>query len=184
MDSMAHELEELAPTIARPFDDDDDDLDVTPEDGDLEDIDVSEEEEAVSFGDNVGGHVLGSCKACRTNTMQAVIDRAGDAVIRSQCNVCGSEHAYRAPKREKARVTKRPPRKKAADSDPAQIWATSKAKMGDKDPLPYAITNPYQVGDAINHPKFGLCFVLEICSPTKISVALEGETKRLVCNLP
>lgn len=181
MNSIAHELEELAPTIAQPFDEED--LGGGREDGDLDDdLDVADGP-TVSFGDSTSGHVLGLCKPCKTNTMQVVIDRAGDTVIRSQCNVCGSEHAYRAPKREKARPVRRKPRKRPTEPDPATFWAHGKAKLGDARAQAYSIKNKYEVGEAIDHPKFGLCFVVEICSPTKISVALETEFKRLVCNL-
>lgn len=47
---------------------------------------------------------------------------------------------------------------------------------------PYALDVELTENDAVDHPTFGLGFVLELMSPTKVEVLFEDGVKKLVCN--
>ncbi|TDP77693.1 hypothetical protein [Bradymonas sediminis] len=48
---------------------------------------------------------------------------------------------------------------------------------------PYSIDVELTENDTVNHPKFGLGFVLELVSPTKVEILFEeGNILKLVCN--
>jgi hypothetical protein len=61
------------------------------------------------------------------------------------------------------------------------------AKLHDETNLdaakPYSLDVELAENDTVSHPKFGVGFVLELISPTKVEVLFEdGEHVKLVCN--
>jgi hypothetical protein len=46
----------------------------------------------------------------------------------------------------------------------------------------YSLDVELTENDVVEHPKFGLGFVLELMSPTKVEVLFEDGVKKLVCN--
>ncbi|MCB9062847.1 MAG: hypothetical protein H6622_15100 [Halobacteriovoraceae bacterium] len=49
-------------------------------------------------------------------------------------------------------------------------------------PLSYSIKKSYELGDFVEHPKFGKGFVESIVSEDKVQIFFNGETKMLLQN--
>lgn len=86
------------------------------------------------------------------------------------------------PVKKKAKTRSRRRKKKAPLS--AEDFYTKCHASYDGSAPRYNISQPYVVGDSLEHPKFGLGFVRSILSKTKVEVAFQDEVRRLVCNLP
>ncbi len=71
-------------------------------------------------------------------------------------------------------------------SDPdgqVRAWKKLHQKFGDKHPRAFDISAEIGPNDVIEHPKFGIGFVVEQVKPTKVQVLFEDGLRKLVCNL-
>ena len=93
----------------------------------------------------------------------------------------------RPRRRKPARKTARPrkPRKKEKPVEDTQAtWERLCGSASDDTGQPYRITQAYKPQELVRHPKFGLGYVREVCSQTKIEVIFADGPRRLVCNMP
>ncbi|MFW5733927.1 MAG: hypothetical protein ACOCWR_02600 [Oceanidesulfovibrio sp.] len=98
--------------------------------------------------------------------------------LRVQCLTCGSNRKYKAPKPATAarKTTSRATKKKA----PAKKLDVSTLAVGDA--KPYAIDGVFEVGDIIDHAKFGLGRVEEVWGDDgKMRVLFEDGERKLLC---
>lgn len=61
------------------------------------------------------------------------------------------------------------------------LWQTMNDKLGTDKPLPYRMNGTYTVDSALEHPKFGLGYVI-MSGPEKIEVAFQDQNRFLVQN--
>lgn len=47
---------------------------------------------------------------------------------------------------------------------------------------PYSVSEKFHENEVVSHPLFGIGFVSQILSPTKVEIVFEGGIKRLACN--
>lgn len=64
----------------------------------------------------------------------------------------------------------------------AKAWAELSTKITDDAPAPYSIRGNYAKDTRVDHPKFGVGFVIEVSGPTKIDVLFEDGLRKLVQN--
>lgn len=64
-----------------------------------------------------------------------------------------------------------------------RAWAKLNEKIGDEHARKYDIKAEFTENDVIDHPKFGIGYVVELVHPTKIEVLFEDGLKKMVCNL-
>lgn len=65
----------------------------------------------------------------------------------------------------------------------AKAWAELSTKIGGDDvPAPYSIRGSYAKDTRVDHPKFGIGFVIEVSGPTKVDVLFEDGLRKLVQN--
>ncbi|MEO1271783.1 MAG: hypothetical protein AAFX99_27130 [Myxococcota bacterium] len=147
------------------FDSDPDpDLDAEPDldlEGDLNDIDDFDEDASFVPPDDDGGYY------------DSTIDDIDDFERPSR---------RRKPARKAKRSRKSTKKAKPAE-DTHAVWQRLCGSASDDDARPYNITQVYKPLELIRHPKFGLGYVREICSHTKIEVIFEDGPRRLVCNM-
>ncbi|MFU8805795.1 MAG: hypothetical protein ACNA8W_18420 [Bradymonadaceae bacterium] len=64
----------------------------------------------------------------------------------------------------------------------SKAWAKLNKKSGGRSARPYAIATELTENDVVDHPRFGIGYVIQILSPTKVEVLFEEGVKRLVHN--
>ena len=64
-----------------------------------------------------------------------------------------------------------------------RAWDKLHEKFGDNHPQPFDISARLTANDAIDHPKFGIGFVVELISPRKVEVLFDDGLRKLACNI-
>ncbi len=142
----------------------------------------------------VGGEIDATCTRCRLLTNHRIVAMVDGAVKRVICLTCSSQHTYRQPPGEKKttepkvrRVSQEMKKTTAPSGQPrvfAQWLQNSEAlKAAETPPLAYNWQEPYEEGQAISHPKFGLGFVQKVIPPNKMEVMFELEIKTLAMKM-
>jgi len=143
----------------------------------------------LSVSDDIDSRCL-KCKLVTNHTIVAIVE---GRVAKVQCNVCGGRHNYRSPVVEKTSAAKRQIGKKTTGKASGRLSAEMKAaanfeillgERGTSESLPYSMTVPFNEGDLIDHPTFGLGVVINTLSPKKIEVIFKQGSKVLVCGAP
>jgi len=89
----------------------------------------------------------------------------------------------RKPARKPARARKSKKKEKKPVEDTQATWKRLCGNASSDDGQAYNIAQAYKPQELLRHPKFGLGYVREVCSQTKIEVIFEDGPRRLVCNL-
>ncbi len=63
-----------------------------------------------------------------------------------------------------------------------KAWETLNKEIDTTISKAYTIDATFEANQVVNHPLFGIGFVNQILSPTKVEVIFESGIKRLVCN--
>ena len=129
----------------------------------------------------VAKKVFYPCKKCETERYQVVIAHATPKSARLECEVCKTKNlmAIVEPKKGRAAV----PKKKASASKAASElarWQQLRDSNHGK-PTPYNMKSVFETGAALEHPKFGLGFVIH-SSVQAIQVVFEDAERSLVHN--
>jgi hypothetical protein len=121
------------------------------------------------------------CKKCDCDRYHVVLTHTGPTTARLECEVCKSKSAFKLeePKRTRSIAPKKAPTKSKVAKDLAR-WAELRDKNSDK-PKPYNMKTEFEVGAALEHPKFGLGFVI-LSNGQAIQVVFEDEERSLVHN--
>lgn len=137
----------------------------------------------------IGKDVLSFCAKCKLNLSHTIVSMKNPKTIgKVQCNTCKSNHMYKDPSTTitKSKVaTKKTATKSqlASQSKPiSEIWMAALNNTTKKS-RPYATTNSFQIGDVIDHIKFGPGIVQSIIDTNKIEVVFRHEIKMLVHNI-
>jgi hypothetical protein len=116
------------------------------------------------------------------------------------CLTCNKQHNYRAPKAEgsspsrsdreessasSSRSSKKPAAAKASSAtNSAKEWMQNVANKDSTDFLPYSIHRTFEVGQLVNHPKFGEGYVKEALTAQKLCVLFRDGPRTLVHGVP
>jgi Zn ribbon nucleic-acid-binding protein len=141
-------------------------------------MDLMFEDEA----DDVGSDVEAYCPKCKTDTTHVVISKYEDEIRRVQCNPCGDVHSYRKPRGEVEDDVPEPvaARKRALMKKPT--WDEFFAKHNAKKVKPYEFREPYNENAMVEHPKFGVGYVSEVVSNSKVEITFKDARRILVHN--
>ena len=122
-----------------------------------------------------------NCKKCGCERYQVVISHTGPTSARLECEVCKSKTVFKMeePKRTRTAVPKKPSTKSRASSHVARF--TELRDKNSEKPKPYSMRAEFDVGTVLEHPKFGLGFVI-LSSLAAIQVVFEDEERSLVHN--
>jgi hypothetical protein len=130
----------------------------------------------------VGADIESICSKCG-DVWHVVVAKVGEKIAKVQCKQCGGFHRYKPPGGPPAKVAKsteprtrtssgtgtRAPRRAAAEPPPPSVNPDLSRPV-----KRYAASEPFQVGDRVQHPTFGLGVVQSSPGPGKIDVAFPG----------
>lgn len=125
------------------------------------------------------------CKKCGVDRYHVVVAHLTSNSAKVQCEVCKSTKTFKLTAAKAARASK-PGVKSATRSssrkpDFAGEWANLKEKIGTDQIQNYNMKAKFAANSAIQHPKFGIGFVLS-SSPEKIEVSFQDSKLSLVHN--
>ena len=130
----------------------------------------------------VGGDVEGICGKCKETTWHIVLAKADEKIVKVECKACGAQHRLRVPggaKKKKAAGTKKKTtraRKPPPPPEPPKVDPDLSKPV-----RPYDMAELYEVGDRIDHPRFGAGLVEEAGGAGRIVVYFpEGRRKLAV----
>lgn len=143
---------------------------------------------------SAGSEIDAWCTSCRMTLNHRVVAMVGGAPKRVLCLTCNKQHNFRAPKGDGAGA--KPPTgsntsagrssaKKAAAAAPkaasaAREWQTNVGNRDSSDFLPYSIHSTFEVGQLVEHPKFGSGYVKETMNAQKLCILFKDGPRTLV----
>jgi hypothetical protein len=147
---------------------------------------------------DIGKEVEAYCGKCKTNTVHRITKMDETEVSKVICQTCNAEHKFRAPKKEKGEAdnatkatktkkaakdaTKKAPVKKRRITRRSMNWDTVMEKLEGEVPVSYSLTGNFESGVLLDHKKFGIGYIQDVGSETKITVLFEEGVKTLVQN--
>jgi hypothetical protein len=134
---------------------------------------------------NVGDVVDSQCGVCHDTTKHEVLevnDKGHARKCRCLVEECGAEHLWRKPKGKEPVKPKRDKEREARERKRQQYVAEYQRLLEEsqaQEPTVYGISKMYEVGERLDHKKFGPGVVTEIVAPKVIEVMFEEGTRRL-----
>lgn len=136
---------------------------------------------------NAGSEIDAWCTSCRLNLNHRVVAMVGEAAKRVQCLTCNKQHNYRAPRTEDAPKAKAAgaSKTKASARVPAyrKEWEGYVEEVDESDFVPYSTHSSLEVGQLIEHAKFGRGYVKESMGAQKVSVLFADGARTLIHGL-
>lgn len=131
----------------------------------------------------VGKEVLSYCNKCKLTLAHLIVTMKSDTSIgKVQCKTCNGTHAYKDPSNVKASKTKGGKKaKKSAQDSIADIWMEKVASSSSKSQK-YSLKQKFELGDIIDHPKFGPGIIDKLIDADKIQVIFRHDIKTLIHN--
>lgn len=152
---------------------------------------------------SAGSEIDAWCTSCRLTLNHRVVAMVQGAPKRVLCLTCNKQHNYRVAKgagssssraeREEgssSRSSKKTATAKASASSAssttnnAREWQQNVANRDSSDFLPYSIHKTFEVGQLVNHPKFGSGYVKEALTAQKLCVLFRDGPRTLVHGQP
>lgn len=121
------------------------------------------------------------CAKCEAERYQVVLAHTSATTAKLECEVCKSKNTFRIeePKRTRTAVPKKPSARTRAANHVAK-WTQLRDANSTK-PDSYNMKKAFEVGATLEHPKFGLGFVVN-ANLQSIQVVFEDEERSLVHN--
>ncbi|MBN8554763.1 MAG: hypothetical protein J0L93_04900 [Deltaproteobacteria bacterium] len=136
---------------------------------------------------SVGSDINYFCSRCHLELGHRILAMVGSEPARVRCNTCKSERNYRATKRLSKVLDSEGPSVRrtrvVASSSGESIYQLYQKKLHEaaaKTPKAYRIDEAFEVGDAIDHVKFGRGIVLKLIHPDRMEVIFPDEMKVLM----
>lgn len=125
-----------------------------------------------------GKEILYHCPKCNLQLAHTVLAVVNAQPARIRCNTCKSERNYRrsSPKTKKE-VSKEPSRKHHS----RELYDQKIQESLMKSPKTYSPQMEVEIGDLVQHPKFGKGVVLRLIPPDRMEAIFPEDTKTLVC---
>jgi len=148
----------------------------------------------------VGADLHTYCTKCKTDTWHVIVAKVGTGktakIKRVECKICGSLHNLRekqeTPAHKRGSIKKKATKKKAisrkaalretgeSDADQWQGLVNDRESAGE-DQQSYSMGETFQVGNLIDHKKFGLGVVVQILDNyQKVEIVFKAGAKLLV----
>lgn len=129
----------------------------------------------------VAKKVYAMCKKCEVERYHVVTAHTSLTAARLECEVCKAKSVLKLDE-PKSRRTAVPSKKSAKSKANAHVakWNELKEKSDSK-PTPYTMKNSFEVGTVVEHPKFGLGFVI-MATGQAVQIVFEDSERSLVHN--
>ncbi|MBX3021851.1 MAG: hypothetical protein KF799_09265 [Bdellovibrionales bacterium] len=131
----------------------------------------------------VAKKVFYPCKKCETDRYQVVTAHTSATGARLECEVCKTKNTFKLEEPKTTRARSTVPKKGSASTRAAAHvarWTELRDKTEGK-PTPYTMKSAFEVGSVVQHPKFGVGFVVQITGQS-IHVIFEDAERSLVHN--
>jgi hypothetical protein len=142
---------------------------------------------------SAGSEIDAWCTKCRMDLGHRIVAMVGDAPKRVECQTCGSQHNYRAPRSaerspaKRASATGAKPRtagvraaeKARVEAERVNDWESKIAGQAMDAFTRYSIDKSYETGELIAHKKFGEGFVVEVLDDNKVSIMFRDGPRTL-----
>lgn len=131
----------------------------------------------------VAKKVFYPCKKCETDRYQVVLAHTSATGARLECEVCKTKNAFKLEEPKISRARAAVPTKKKTSARAASHtarWTDLRDKNEGK-PTPYTMKSAFEVGSVVEHPKFGVGFVIQMTGQS-IHVIFEDAERSLVHN--
>lgn len=131
----------------------------------------------------VGKEVLSYCNKCKLTLAHIIVTMKSETSIgKVQCKTCGGTHAYKDPSNVKASKTRGGKKaNKSAQDSISDIWMEKVASSNSKSQK-YSIKTKFELGDIIDHPKFGPGVIDKLIDADKVQVIFRHDIKTLIHN--
>lgn len=108
--------------------------------------------------------------------------------VRVRCDTCKSERNFKAPKtllepRERPTRILRAPQRTGAHNR-TDFYQQKLRDSAMKTPRKYDAREIFEIGDVVDHPKFGRGVVTKLIFPDRMDVVFQDEAKTLLCKHP
>lgn len=132
---------------------------------------------------DVAKKVYYPCKKCEADRYQVVIAHATAKSARLECEVCKTKNllTVEEPRSPRSAVPKKKPSASKVAKDLLRWQQLRETNPGK--PTPYNMKKMFETGEAVEHPKFGLGFVIASTGQA-IQVVFEDAERSLVHNRP
>lgn len=130
---------------------------------------------------NVGKDVLSYCSKCKLTLSHIIVAmKDPNTIAKVKCNTCQAVHAYKSPGTKTAKVKSKSiiPGAKKKSISVSDLWEQEMTKTHRKS-RPYSIRETFEIGDVIDHKKFGPGIVQNF-TDGNIEVLFRFEIKTLV----
>ena len=130
-----------------------------------------------------GEEVLSYCNKCKLTLAHTILAMKDAKTIQKvKCKTCGSTHAFKDPSTAGKKKSTGPRTRKTTKSvNVSELWMEQMAKTQAKS-REFSIRTKFELGDVIDHKKFGPGIVQTVLDGNKIEVLFRHEIKTLVHN--
>ncbi|MBI5606633.1 MAG: hypothetical protein HY879_25155 [Deltaproteobacteria bacterium] len=130
----------------------------------------------------IGNDIEAYCTKCRLLLYHIILVDRDNVVSRVKCKTCGSEHNYRSAVPSPHPAKEKKVKSGLSNTTPAQ-WERMKNDLKPNIPIKiYRTHDTFRLKDVIQHHVFGLGFVGQIISDTRMEVLFSDSIKRMVMN--
>jgi len=138
-----------------------------------------------------GNAVEGYCTKCKADTVHIITVVDGIQIRSVRCEKCGTEGRFRSPRdrtkaglrevaaRRKSAKTRKRPRKRQESA--AQVFRKLLEGKDLAQAKKYSIKAKLDVGDVVEHPKFGTGVVTSLSDATKATITFEDGPRVMAC---
>jgi len=126
----------------------------------------------------VGADIGALCRKCG-DVWHVVIALDEGRIAKVECKQCGARHRYLAPHGERAKAKRKTATRARNAAKKSPVEADLSRPSRD-----FQMSDTYQVGDRILHPRFGEGVVQAVVGTRKVEVLFEGVAKTLVQGRP
>jgi hypothetical protein len=132
----------------------------------------------------VGKELVTNCSKCKLELAHIIVAMRDEVTpYKIQCKTCKSTHTFKvkkAPSTATRKKTTRKPRVSAAEKI-ANLWNDAMSKQTDP-AVPYSIRTKFEIGQILDHPKFGAGVVEKHIDNNKVEVVFQTDVKVLIHN--
>jgi hypothetical protein len=130
----------------------------------------------------VASNFFNACKKCGVERYHKVLTHVDAETAKLECEVCHSKKTFKIKEEKVATKRASKPRAKSEKKQSvSEVYQGLLQKYASKSSEPYRMSVEFSVDTKIEHPKFGVGFVVESFTD-KVNVAFEDQSRVLVHN--
>ena len=128
---------------------------------------------------SAGNEVLAYCGKCKLKLAHTIVVMKTDEIPdKVKCNTCKSTHAFKETATRRRKTTTTRGKKPTA----AEVWE-DKIKHAADPSVKYSPKSNFEIGQLVDHPKYGTGIVERKIDNNKVEVMFEKTIKTLMHNL-